>query len=287
MPDWSSISKQLESTGLALRKDSAPVPVSGGDISVAWQCATVSGNVFIKTGPSLATDMFVAEADGLTELAETGAIRVPEVHAVGETDDGVFLALEWLQLEPPDSAIEQQFGEQLACLHETTREKFGWHRDNTIGLTLQRNTQANRWLEFFRDHRLGFQLQLAAENGYTGLLQEQGATLLKRLPTYFDDPEPALLHGDLWVGNYASCQGQAVLFDPAVYYGDREADIAMTRLFGGFGNNFYRVYESRWPQRDGYWERQNVYQLYHVLNHLNLFGSSYMARAISLLDGLL
>jgi protein-ribulosamine 3-kinase len=287
MPDWSSIAKQLEPSGLTLLQDAAPIPVSGGDISAAWRCATESDNIFIKTGPSSAADMFAAEADGLTELAATGVIRVPEVHAVGETDDGVFLALEWLQLESPDSAIEQQLGEQLACLHETTREKFGWHRDNTIGLTLQRNTQTNSWVEFFREHRLGFQLKLAADNGHTGALQERGAQLLKRLPVYFDKTEPALLHGDLWSGNYAGCQGQAVIFDPALYYGDREADIAMTRLFGGFGDNFYRAYESRWPQTDGYWERQNVYQLYHVLNHLNLFGSSYMARAISLLDEVL
>jgi len=135
---------------------------------------------------------------------------------------------------------------------------------------------------------LAFQFRLAAENGFVGELQEQGARLLKRLPVYFEDGAVAasLLHGDLWGGNWAACAGQPVIFDPAVYFGDRETDLAMTRLFGGFGPAFYDAYESNWPLPDGHHERSLLYQLYHVLNHLNLFGSAYLGRAMRLIDEL-
>ena len=132
---------------------------------------------------------------------------------------------------------------------------------------------------------MGFQLRLAAENGFTGALQEQGARLVKRLPAYFENykPLPSLLHGDLWGGNWASCNGAPVIFDPAVYFGDRESDLAMTRLFGGFGSAFYAASEAAWPLEPGHEARNDIYQLYHVLNHLNLFGSGYLGRAIQLL----
>ena len=136
---------------------------------------------------------------------------------------------------------------------------------------------------------MGYQLGLAADNGFTGELQERGSRLLKRLPVYFESvkPEVSLLHGDLWGGNWGCTGGDPVIFDPAVYYGDRETDIAMTRLFGGFGAAFYEAYDSSWPLADGHQERLHLYQLYHVLNHLNLFGSAYLGRAVSLIDELL
>lgn len=289
MPDWRSIANQLKSAGIAVSDEVAPQPVSGGDISDAWRLRTGNVDVFLKTGPNNSREQFEAEADGLVEIAATKTIRVPEVLASGSTDNGVFLALEWIQFDASDASVEALLGEQLAKMHQCTRDRFGWHRDNTIGLTPQHNTPADDWITFFREQRLGFQLRLAADNGFGAALQERGTRLMKRLPGLLGaaSPDAALLHGDLWGGNWASSGGQPVIFDPAVYYGDREADIAMTRLFGGFGKAFYSAYESRWPRRDAYDERQCIYQLYHVLNHLNLFGSSYLGRALQLMDKVL
>ena len=290
MPDWSSIYQSLEENGVRVLDDSAPpTPVSGGDISAAWRLATAEGHLFIKTGPLSTAEMFAAEADGLSELSRSGAVYVPEVIAEGECEAMVFLALEWLPLEAVDAQVERCFGEQLAELHRTTAERFGWHRDNTIGLTAQHNAWTDDWVDFYREHRLSFQLRLAADNGFRGELQDRGSRLLKRLPIYFENTAPvaSLLHGDLWGGNWGCTAGRPVIFDPAVYYGDRETDIAMTRLFGGFGAAFYEAYEACWPLPDGHRERQHLYQLYHVLNHLNLFGSGYLGRAVSLMDKLL
>jgi fructosamine-3-kinase len=288
MPDWSAIISQLETAGVRPRSDATPSTVSGGDISSAWRLATENGDLFIKTGPASSAEMFDAEAEGLTELASTDAIRVPNVVASGQTELSAYLGLEWMSFERADAATERLFGEQLATLHHTTQNRYGWHRNNTIGLTPQENTWRDNWLDFFREQRLGFQLRLAAENGYSGELQQRGRQLLKRLPVYFDVAEPAasLLHGDLWGGNWGCSGGQPVIFDPAVYYGDREMDIAMTKLFGGFGAEFYAAYESSWPLQDGHQERQHLYQLYHVLNHLNLFGSAYLGHAVRLLEKL-
>lgn len=229
--------------------------------------------------------MFSAEAEGLAELEAANAVRVPEVFATGQCAADAFLALEWLPFEHPGQNIERLLGEQLATMHRTTKEQFGWHRDNTIGLTPQHNSWSRDWLEFFGECRLGYQLELAADNGFSGELQREGARVLGRLPLLFEEytPVASLLHGDLWGGNWASCSGVPVIFDPAVYFGDRETDLAMTRLFGGFGADFYDAYEAAWPLAPGSRERTNLYQLYHVLNHLNLFGAGYLGRAIDLM----
>lgn len=289
MPDWSEIRDQLVVAGVSVPGNAIPQSVTGGDISAAWRLATVDGDVFIKTGPLSAAAMFSAEQEGLSEIAASKTVRVPMVVAQGRTVANVFLALEWLDLAPPDVVAERQLGENLARMHQVVRGEFGWHRDNTIGLTPQCNQRSENWIEFFRQHRLGFQLQLAAQNGFTGELQEKGRRLLKRLPIFFNvaSPDASLLHGDLWGGNWASNAGSPVLFDPAVYYGDRETDIALTRLFGGFGAAFYDAYETCLPPREGHGDRLLIYQLYHVLNHLNLFGSAYLGRATGLLDELL
>jgi len=279
VPDWAAITAEL---GL---NNEIPQPVSGGDISAAWRV----GNLFLKTGPASSSDMFSAEAEGLSELAAPGAIRIPQVVACGVHSDTAFLATEWLELGRATRDTEARLGEQLALLHATTGDRFGWHRDNTIGLTPQHNDWSDDWIDFFRERRLGFQLQLAAKHGFSGSLQEQGARLLKRLPVFFEnhEPRPALLHGDLWGGNWGSCDGVPVIFDPAVYYGDPESDLAMTRLFGGFGPAFYDAYAAHTPPAAGSHDRCDLYQLYHVLNHLNLFGSAYLGRAQELINKLL
>jgi fructosamine-3-kinase len=229
--------------------------------------------------------MFEAEADGLNELRAAGEVRIPEVIDVGVINGQAYIDIEKLDLEPTTRDIERSFGEQLASLHRHTREQYGWFRDNTIGLTPQHNDQNSDWIEFFCKHRLGFQIELAVRNGYGGDVAEPGQRLAAKLPELFDGytPEASLLHGDLWGGNWGAVAGEPVMFDPAVYYGDRETDIAMTMVFGGFGRAFYEAYESAWPMAPGHDRRLRLYQLYHILNHLNLFGRSYLGRALSLL----
>ncbi len=289
MPDWSVINRALRAAGRRVGDDARPRPVGGGDISAAWRLDEADGPVFLKTGPASSYEMFSAEAEGLAELAAADAIRVPEVVAFGVAGDTAYAAFEWLDFGRPGPDTERKLGERLAALHRTTRQRFGWHRDNTIGLTPQPNDRTDDWVTFLRDQRLGFQLRLAADNGYTGALQERGGRLLDRLGVYFEGyaPRASLLHGDLWGGNWGSCDGEPVVFDPAVYYGDRESDLAMTRLFGGFGRAFYDAYEAAWPLAPGHRERNALYQLYHVLNHLNLFGSGYLGRARDLISKLL
>lgn len=229
--------------------------------------------------------MFEAEAEGLEEIRKTGAIRVPELIAVGVAEGRSFIRLERLDFSPSTETVESMLGEQLAALHHSTAQRYGWHRDNTIGATPQHNDRSSDWIEFFRNRRLRFQLELAARNGHGGELQELGAVVGERMAALFDGYKPAasLLHGDLWGGNWGNVGGQPVLFDPAVYYGDRESDIAMTMLFGGFSAAFYAAYSSTWPLHEGHEQRIKLYQLYHVLNHLNLFGRGYQDQAMHLL----
>ena len=289
MPDWSGINSELQKAGVHPHSGSAPQPVAGGDISAAWRVDAKDGDLFIKTGPSTAIDMFAAEAEGLSEIAATGAIRTPKVIALGESEATAFLALEWLNLDRASAATDSLCGQQLAELHRHSKTRHGWHRSNTIGLTPQINSWNDNWVDFFREHRLHYQLRLAADNGFNRELQMVGARLMKRMPVYFDTTEidASLLHGDLWSGNRSSTDGVPVIFDPAAYYGDRETDLAMTKLFGGFGAEFYAAYDSAWPLREGHEERQHLYQLYHVLNHLNLFGSAYLGQAMRLIEKLL
>jgi protein-ribulosamine 3-kinase len=236
------------------------------------------------TGPYLS--MLEAEADALRALAATQTIRVPQVAAQTVSGDTSILILEWLNIvgAPNGAAL----GHALAALHRAQPpcgprgERFGWTRDNWIGGTPQHNCWTDDWCAFFREQRLAPQLTLAAQNGFGGELQRGGERLLSTLTSVLGnrDPEPSLLHGDLWSGNAAMlASGEAVIFDPAAYVGDREADLAMTTLFGGFDADFYEAYCDAWPLEAGYEIRRDVYNLYHVLNHLNLFGSGYLVRA--------
>ncbi len=285
MPDWQRIFAALREDGIECADNADPRPVGGGDISAAWRIDTVNRAVFVKTGGAEALDMLEAEAEGLRELSDAGTVRVPEVLGVGATDNEAYLTIEWIEFDRPSRDTERLFGQQLAEMHRHCEKHYGWHRDNTVGRTPQHNQWSDDWVGFFREQRLGFQLQLAGANGFSGELQSAGANLSENLGLLFRDyePSPSLLHGDLWGGNWAVTNGQPVIFDPAVYYGDRESDIAMTQLFGGFGQEFYSAYQESWPMESGYENRLKLYQLYHVLNHLNLFGSAYLGRAMQLL----
>lgn len=288
MPQWQSLFSALRELDVDVSERDMPRPVTGGDISAAWQITAADQSVFLKTGPLSAYDMFLAEAEGLRELAQADALRVPKVLGCVASVHECVLALEWIDFQLAVPATEALLGLRLAKQHQFTADRFGWKRDNTIGSTPQRNSWCDDWIQFFAEHRLGFQLELAAKNGYTGVLQSDGSRLLDNLGCYFSDywPEASLLHGDLWAGNWASCNGEPVVFDPAVYYGDRETDLAMTKLFGGFTNSFYAAYDDVWPMSPGSEQRMLIYQLYHMLNHLNLFGASYLPRVERLFSAL-
>ncbi len=264
--------------------------VHGGCINDCYRWTSARGPLFVKVAGTAGLAMFEAEAAGLRELQRAAAVRVPDVLAVGTAQDDAFLALEWIDLTAPGETAQAALGEQLARLHEVHSTEFGWHRDNTIGSTLQPNAWSGSWIDFVRTRRLGHQLDLARRNGFRGRLQQRGTRLLDRLDALFGEhrPEPALLHGDLWGGNWgADPSGRPVIFDPAVYYGDCEADIAMTRLFGGFGPAFHATYERIRPPADGARERADLYDLYHLLNHLNLFGAGYLPQVEATLERLL
>jgi fructosamine-3-kinase len=263
--------------------------VGGGSINACFRWRGERGPLFIKIAPADSLVMFEAEAAGLEELRAADAVRVPGVLAVGADDRHAFIALEWLDLRAPSPRAEAQLGIRLARQHRVTQARFGWHRDGTIGATPQDNTPTDDWLAFLRDRRLGAQFSLAQKNGH-GRLAERGARLLDVLDGFFPGyrPVPALLHGDLWSGNGAADENDCpVIFDPAVYYGDRETDIAMTQLFGGFGPSFYSAYAAEQPLADGASTRAQLYNLYHVLNHLNMFGGTYLRQASEIIDRLL
>ena len=285
MLDWQPLFSALREHDIDVSDQDMPCAIGGGCTSTTWRINSASSPVFLKTGPAAAFEMFAAEAQGLQALAAVNAIKVPAVLGCVHSGSESFLALEWIDFESTNPATESLLGRRIAALHRHCAENFGWVRDNTIGATLQRNDRMDDWVSFYAEHRLGYQLELAARNGYSGSLQNSGRRLLNNIGNLFHNywPEPSLLHGDLWGGNWAASAGAPVIFDPAVYYGDRETDLAMTRLFGGFGPAFYAAYAAEWPLADGHEQRVHLYQLYHVLNHLNLFGPSYLARAEHLL----
>lgn len=288
MDVWNEIEQSLSATlGTAVRLKE-PDSIGGGCINRAFHVTSGEGPFFVKLNGADAVDMFTAEAEGLEELRQADALRVPRPLCWGVAGHQAFLVLEYLDLGGSGSAA--LLGEGLAAQHRVTADQFGWYRDNTIGSTRQRNRHTAGWLEFWSRHRLGFQLQLAVSNGAGQGLQRSGDRLLDVLPALMDgrEPEASLLHGDLWSGNYAFTRaGEPTVFDPAVYYGDREADLAMTELFGGFSREFYAAYQHAWPLDPGYATRKKLYNLYHVLNHFNLFGGGYLAQAQRLIDSLL
>ena len=205
----------------------------------------------------------------------------------GYVSNAAYLVLQYIDFD--NHHDWKVFGKALAQMHRISSTKFGFGADNFIGSSIQKNTQKDNWLDFWRQCRLGFQLELAYENGWEAELRKPGSELLERLPEFFESyrPQPSLLHGDLWSGNCASRHGVPYIFDPACYYGDRETDVAMTELFGGFSGEFYEAYNEVWPLDSAYEKRRVLYNLYHILNHLNIFGDIYLSQAQSMLRRLL
>jgi protein-ribulosamine 3-kinase len=295
--------------------------VGGGSINEAYRLEGTDGTrYFLKLNDSRHLTMFVAEAAGLEAIAATNTIRVPLPIAHGSAGKQSYLVLEYLDLSSRGDA--RLLGEQLAALHRFTsgradvnsraseevnsshsrpecyatpchgrKEKsYGFAHDNFIGTTPQPNDWKVDWIDFWREQRLGFQLRLAAENGYGSQLQRLGEKLSDVLPAFFADytPQPSLLHGDLWSGNHAFlADGTPAIFDPAAYYGDRECDLAMTELFGGYSADFYAAYRTAYQLDAGYTKRRDLYNLYHILNHANLFGGGYAGQAEQMMQRLL
>ncbi len=263
--------------------------VGGGCINDA-QTITTSDNkqFFLKLNFNSAKDMFFKEANGLRELKKAAAIRVPEVILV----DTNFILLEQINPGRKSKTFDEDFGRSFANLHRFTSEHFGFYEDNYIGSTPQKNIpdndEKNNWIKFYFNKRILFQYRLLEKNGYADSSIKKRISLLEnKIYEILKDTEniPSLLHGDLWSGNYLVDEnGNACLIDPAVYYGNREADLAMTKLFGGFNSAFYKSYNEAFPLPEGYEYRENIYKLYHVMNHLNLFGGGYYHQTISLMD---
>lgn len=256
-------------------------PVGGGCICDNYLVEGGGQRFFVKTASS-GHNPFPAEADGLAALSRCPALVVPQVVATGRVGPVAFLVLTYLDLQAEGD--DGRLGEAVALLHQITYPRFGWPRDNFIGSTPQANAQDTDWPRFWREQRLLPQLRLAARRGAPELL-EAAAPLLEHLPALFtgDPPAASLLHGDLWCGNKGFVSGRPCLFDPAVYAGDSEADLAMAELFGGFSPRFVAAYRSIRPSREGDAQRRLLYQLYHVLNHFNLFGGGYARQAAQML----
>lgn len=250
-------------------------PVSGGDINRAFQVALRDGtHLFMKRN---SRPFFSAEADGLEAIRATHTIRVPEVIATGK-DGEYYLLLEWVEAAPKNRDFWESFGHELAAMHlSPTPTAFGWTSDNYIGAAPQKNTPHDQWVPFFRDCRLTPQFE-GARHWFHDDDRKKIQHLLDHLDQYLAEPaRPSLLHGDLWSGNFTTGpDGKAWLIDPAVYVGHAEADLAMTELFGGFHPRFYSAYREVNPIQPGYKERRDLYNLYHLLNHLNLFGAGYL-----------
>ena len=271
----------------------------GGDINDAYRIRLSTGDeLFLKTNLLSRADFFLREAGGLKALGASGQIGIPRLLGIGtDARRGIaFLALEYLTGASQSSSYWETFGHQLAALHRSEARAFlpsasegaryGFYEDNYIGSSPQKNTPAKRWIDFYRDCRLRPQLQ-AAETYFDASLRKKADILLKRLDTLLREPAfPSLLHGDLWGGNVlCGPDGRAWLIDPAVSVGDFEADLAMTQLFGSFPERFYAAYSEINPiDRNGYNERRGLYQLYHLLNHLNLFGTAYLGSVAAVLE---
>lgn len=262
--------------------------VSGGCINDAKIISVKSGDkYFIKTNYNNPKNMFLNEANGLREIAKANIIKTPEVIYV---DDEIIL-LETISIGKKNSNFFEDFGRKLAQLHKFTHIEYGFYEDNYIGsnhqINMATNIEKKDWCKFYFNKRLKFQFDLCEKNGF--VTEEFRKSFLKLENKIESIIKPkteiaSLLHGDLWGGNYMIDEkGEACIIDPAVYYGNREADLAMTKLFGGFDSNFYSAYDQEFQLDDGYEYRENIYKLYHILNHLNLFGSSYYTQALSLI----
>ncbi|MEN9520166.1 MAG: hypothetical protein RLZZ381_2754 [Cyanobacteriota bacterium] len=262
--------------------------VSGGCINQGYRVSSEDRTYFVKLNNVAQVDMFAAEALGLKQMYATQTITVPQPICWGTAANSSYLVLQWLDLGGGSNQSWTEMGRQLAAMHRVGSSKdFGWSRNNTIGSTPQINTWMDNWADFFAQQRIGYQLKLAKRRG--GNFPEQNRVVdavREKLAEW--QPQASLVHGDLWSGNAAiSSDGAPIILDPATYYGDRETDLAMTELFGGFPTAFYQGYNQTWSLDSGYRHRKSIYNLYHVLNHFNLFGGGYASQAQTIIQRLI
>lgn len=262
--------------------------VSGGCINQGYQVSSKDRTYFVKLNDVSKVDMFAAEALGLKQMYATKTITVPQPVCWGTAANSSYLVLQWLDLGGGSNQSWTEMGRQLAAMHRVgTSKDFGWSRNNTIGSTPQINTWMDNWADFFAEQRIGYQLELAKRRGGNFPESNRVVDLVRNKLTEWQPPV-SLVHGDLWSGNAAiSSDGAPIILDPATYYGDRETDLAMTELFGGFPTAFYNGYNEAWELDSGYRQRKSIYNLYHVLNHFNLFGGGYASQAKTIIQRLL
>lgn len=260
--------------------------VGGGDINYAGKFKTSNGNYFIKWNHAdLYPEMFEKEANGLNLLSSTKQIIIPEVLFYDSAENYNFLVLELIEKYTQEKNFWKNFGLSLARLHRNTSDYFGLEYDNYIGYLIQSNKRNKNWVDFFVEERINFQLKKALDSQlFDKSILKVFERLFYRLDNWIPNEQPALLHGDLWSGNFMiGKSGKACLIDPAVYYGHREMDIAMTKLFGEFNENFYKAYHEEWPMENQWEQRMDIYNLYPLLVHVNLFGGGYISKVESVL----
>jgi len=274
---WKVLLQNLESLPVSVRSITS---VTGGDVNKAYRICTSTGDYFVKvnTHPE-AMDMFVAESNGLGLLRKAvGDAHTPQPLTIGNAHGESFLLMRWIDAQKSPTALHQEHaGRLLASLHRCHGDAFGLDHDNFIGPLRQHNDLLPNWMDFFIRQRLQKQLDLASEHLIGTDVRRKFERLFSRIGEWYDPEAPSPLHGDLWSGNYLVDQrGTPVLIDPAVYYGHREVDVAMTRLFGGFSERFYAAYHEVYPLQPGWTKRADLWNLYPLLVHLNLFGASYL-----------
>ncbi len=287
--NWQTLSKTIQTQLLESHAELADFtiinasPIERGDNQQSFQLHTNLGNFFLKLHPKIDLPIFQAESHSLNRLKQSLTITVPKVFAQGSFEGYSWLLLAFLPMTSQGDDLQR--GKDLAMLHHQINpdKQFGWFENNFIGQTPQQNQWHTNWVEFYASQRLQPQLTLAKQNGAGDLLLAAGHKLLNQFPILFKDyqPEASLLHGDLWNGNSLFLDdGEAIFFDPASYYGDRETDVALTELFGGFSPQFYQGYQQVFPLNTGYEKRKPLYNSYHLLNHFNLFGGQYEQQAL-------
>ncbi len=289
---WNSISQHISQSIGNDFQISQTSSVTGGDINSAYKISGLNSqqqtlHFFVKINSIKLSNMFQVEYESLLELSQNKLMQIPTPICFGSSHDKAYLVLEYIPMNTHgDSRL---MGKALAQMHKITASQYGWTNNNFIGSTTQSNQTHSDWLSFWRDRRMIPQFEMLYNKGYQSYLSPAADKFLLHLETLLANHNPAasLLHGDLWSGNYAyNKSGQPVIFDPALYYGDRETDLAMTELFGGFDEKFYTAYNEVWPLEKGYKGRKTLYNLYHILNHANLFGTSYLNQAINMLERL-
>ena len=261
-------------------------PVGGGCINNGGKLITNEGPFFIKYNDARYEGMFDAEAKGLRLLKNAGSIHIPTVYTTGKTSQNqIFIVLEWIESGSKKRGFWKQFGQELASLHKVSSKQFGLEFDNYIGSLPQYNTQHDKWTLFFTEERIERQIRIGQDKGSLPEATIKGLrALYPLLNQIFPDEQPALLHGDLWGGNFmVNDAGEPSLIDPAVYYGHREMELAFTKMFGGFDKAFYTSYHEAYPIEKGFDERKDLYNLYPLLVHVNLFGGAYLTEVREIL----